>query len=90
MSIKRRIERLEHKAKNFVDEQEEHKNINTNVEVIQITDDDVKQIIESDLTFNNDDSVNNDNVEIDLSLLSDEMLDRLEQYVIKQERQGEK
>ena len=74
MSIKRRIERLEAQTRQ----------LELNKQVLKPTDSDIKRAIQEGV------KVGNDNIEWDLSLLSDEMLDRLEQYVIKQERQGEK
>jgi len=74
MSIKRRIERLEAQTRQ----------LERNKQVLKPTDRDIERAIEEGA------EVGNDNIEWDLSLLSDEMLDRLEQYVIKQERQGEK
>lgn len=75
-NIKSRIERLETQTR-----QSEQ---SINKQVLKPTDSDIKRAIQEGV------KVGNDNIEWDLSLLSDEMLDRLEQYVIKQERQGEK
>lgn len=74
MSIKRRIERLEAQTRQ----------LGRNKQVLKPTDSDIKRAIEKGV------KVGSDNIEWDLSLLSDETLDRLEQYVSEQERQGEK
>lgn len=74
MSIKKRIERLEAQTRQ----------LELNKQVLKPTDGDIKRAIQEGV------KVGSDNIEWDLSLLSDEMLDRLEQYVSKQERQGEK
>lgn len=74
MSIKRRIERLEAQTRQ----------LGINKQVLKPTDSDIKRAIEKGV------KVGSDNIEWDLSLLSDETLDRLEQYVSEQERQGEK
>lgn len=73
-NIKRRIERLEAQTRQ----------LGRNKQVLKPTDRDIERAIEKGV------KVGGDNIQWDLSLLSDEMLDRLEQYVSEQERKGEK
>jgi len=78
MSLKRRLNSLENKTKRYIEARS--KRIS---KVITLTDEDVKQLIDNNIK---PDEETNENIQFDLSLLSDEMLNRLEQYVISLER----
>lgn len=72
MSINRRIARLEEETKNM-----EIKEPTGDTIIIKPTDDEMERFVKGYLQFPFDE---NDNVQWDFSLLSDEMLDKLTEY----------